>query len=121
MLTSSENLRLVIVGLVGYAVRERSAGYAFSAGLVTELAVVLGYTLGIVTDSDKTFGIAELVTLVIPISYADPEEVAQVLRDTVLSPRGRVQVMGAPRLLLVTEVAGSRASRARRAARGLDG
>jgi type II secretory pathway component HofQ len=64
---------------------------------------------------------AELVTLVIPISYADPEEVARVLRDTVLSPRGRVQVMGAPKLLLVTEVAGARAARARRAARGLDG
>ena len=42
-------LLLTIVGLVGFAVRERSAGYAFSAGLVLELAVTLGYALAIST------------------------------------------------------------------------
>jgi hypothetical protein len=38
-------LVLVIATLVGYALRERSSGYAFSAGLVLELAVTLGYSL----------------------------------------------------------------------------
>ena len=38
-------LALVIGALVGYALRERSSGYAFSAGLVLEMAVVLGYAL----------------------------------------------------------------------------
>ena len=38
-------LVLVIGALVGYALRERSSGYAFSAGLVLEMAVVLGYAL----------------------------------------------------------------------------
>jgi hypothetical protein len=38
-------LALLIAGLVGYALRERSTGYAFSAGLVLELAVMLGYAL----------------------------------------------------------------------------
>ena len=42
-------LLLVIAGLVGFAVRERSAGYAFSAGLVLELAVTLGYALATMT------------------------------------------------------------------------
>ena len=34
-------LALVIVGLVGYALRESSAGYAFGAGLVAEMTVTL--------------------------------------------------------------------------------
>ena len=38
-------LALVIAALVGYALRERSSGYAFSAGLVLEMAVMLGYAL----------------------------------------------------------------------------
>jgi hypothetical protein len=38
-------LALVIVALVGHALRERLSGYAFSAGLVLELAVTLGYSL----------------------------------------------------------------------------
>ena len=41
------SLVLVLVGLVGTAVRERSAGYAFGGGLVAMMAVVLGYTLRI--------------------------------------------------------------------------
>ena len=45
-------LALVILGLVGFALRERSAGYAFSAGLVLELAVTLGYTLARVDGED---------------------------------------------------------------------
>ena len=35
----------VIAALVGHALRERSSGYAFSAGLVLEMAVGLGYAL----------------------------------------------------------------------------
>ena len=35
----------MIAALVGYALRERSSGYAFSAGLVLEMAVMLGYAL----------------------------------------------------------------------------
>ena len=35
----------IIVALVGHAIRERSAGYAFFGGLVLEMAVVLGYSL----------------------------------------------------------------------------
>ncbi|MHC4177289.1 MAG: hypothetical protein ACYSWU_07275, partial [Planctomycetota bacterium] len=59
-------LMLVMLGLVGYAVRERSAGYAFSAGLVAELTVTLGYALHVATDPDpaRKFGTAELVTLI---------------------------------------------------------
>jgi hypothetical protein len=38
-------LLLLIGALVGHALRERSSAYAFSAGLVLELAVVLGYAL----------------------------------------------------------------------------
>ena len=56
-------LLLVMLGLVGYAVRERSAGYAFSAGLVAELTVTLGYALYVTTTGDK-FSVAELVTLI---------------------------------------------------------
>ncbi|MEA1952094.1 MAG: hypothetical protein U9N87_11960, partial [Planctomycetota bacterium] len=40
-------LLFVIGALVGYAVRERSSGYAFMAGLVVEIAVVLGYALSV--------------------------------------------------------------------------
>jgi len=39
-------LVLVVVGLVGHALRETSAPYAFAAGLVVEMAVVLGCLLG---------------------------------------------------------------------------
>lgn len=41
---------LVLVGLVlvGHAVRERSSGYAFKAGLVVNLAVVVGHAIGFV-------------------------------------------------------------------------
>ncbi len=38
-------LVLLIGTLVGYALRERSSGYAFSAGMVLEMAVTLGYLL----------------------------------------------------------------------------
>jgi hypothetical protein len=38
-------LAVLIAALVGYAIREHSSGYAFSAGLVLEMAVVLGYAL----------------------------------------------------------------------------
>jgi hypothetical protein len=59
-------LVLIILGLVGHALRESSAGYAFSAGLVVEMAAVLGYALSVATDPDptRTFGIHELVTAI---------------------------------------------------------
>jgi hypothetical protein len=55
-------LAIVILCMVGHAVRESSSGYAFSAGLVAELAVTLGYSLSVVL-APRPFGIAELVTL----------------------------------------------------------
>jgi hypothetical protein len=45
-------LGLLIVGLAGSAVRERSAGYAFAAGLVFAGAITSGYTLSVVTSDD---------------------------------------------------------------------
>ncbi|MCE5268170.1 MAG: hypothetical protein LLG00_09825 [Planctomycetaceae bacterium] len=56
-------LALVLFAMVGHAVRESSARYAFSAGLVAELAVTLGYALSVVL-APRPFGIAESVTLV---------------------------------------------------------
>jgi len=41
-------LALMAAALVGFALRESSPGYAFAAGLVAELCVVLGYVLGVV-------------------------------------------------------------------------
>jgi hypothetical protein len=51
-------LALVMAGMVGFALRERSSGYAFSAGLVLEMAVTLGYAL-----HAATFDVAFRVTL----------------------------------------------------------
>ena len=56
-------LLLVIVGFVGHAVRESSAGYAFSGGLIAKLSVVLGYLL-LVTGLGKSLGATEFVTVV---------------------------------------------------------
>lgn len=42
-------LAVMIVTLAGYAIRERSAGFAFSAGLVLNLAVTLGHALHLAT------------------------------------------------------------------------
>ncbi|MHC4398682.1 MAG: hypothetical protein ACYTG0_03285, partial [Planctomycetota bacterium] len=56
-------LALVTAGLVGFAVRERSAGYAFSAGLVAKLGVGLGYLLSVVLRRG-TIGAHETVTVV---------------------------------------------------------
>jgi len=56
-------LSLVIGALVGYALRERSSGYAFSAGLVLEMAVVLGYALH-TTLAKQPFGAIFGATLV---------------------------------------------------------
>ncbi len=52
-------LVLVIGSLIVFAIRESSAGYVFSAGLVVQLAVVLGYLLGL-----RTFGTTQLATVV---------------------------------------------------------
>jgi hypothetical protein len=45
-------LALICVGLVGHGVRERSAGYAFAAGLVANLTLMSGYVLGVVTSDE---------------------------------------------------------------------
>ncbi len=43
---------VVVLGcLVGFALREVSAGYAFSAGLVAKMTVVLGYLLSVTTSA----------------------------------------------------------------------
>ena len=47
-------LVLVIAGTVGHALRESSAINAFLAGLVVELAVMLGYPLHLSTSSQTT-------------------------------------------------------------------
>ncbi len=54
-------LALVVAGLVGLAIRERSAGYAFSAGLVVQLGVALGYALSVVLQK-RSLQTADLVT-----------------------------------------------------------
>lgn len=46
-------LLVVIVGMVGFALRETSAGYAFSAGLIVEMTVVLGYFLALITGGGR--------------------------------------------------------------------
>ncbi len=65
-------LVLVIVSLVGYAVREKSSGYAFSAGLVAEMAAALGYALSVALDPNpaRTFGPREVVTLIQYVTIA---------------------------------------------------
>ncbi len=56
-------LAVVMTGLIGHALRERSAGFAFSAGLVAQMIVVLGYALSVVTGGHR-FEVPELVTLI---------------------------------------------------------
>ena len=55
-------LALVMLAMVGHAIRESSAGYAFSAGLVAELAVTLGYALSVVL-AGRPFAVRESATL----------------------------------------------------------
>ena len=55
-------LVLVLLALVGHALRESSAGYAFFAGLVGELAVTLGYALSVVL-AGRSFAADEWATL----------------------------------------------------------
>jgi hypothetical protein len=55
-------LVLVIFGLIGHGLRESSAGYAFGAGLVAEMAVILGYALHIALASPpRRFQMAEFI------------------------------------------------------------
>jgi hypothetical protein len=57
-------LVVVALGLVGLAVRECSAGYAFAAGLVVEMAVVLGYALHVEQyDLDVLVLLVQLATI----------------------------------------------------------
>jgi hypothetical protein len=51
---------LVIVGLVGTALRDRSAGYALAAGLLTTATAMGGYALGVV-QSGATFDLNHAV------------------------------------------------------------
>jgi hypothetical protein len=46
-------LVLLCLGLVGHALRERSPGYAFSAGLVANVALTGGYALTVVTGGGR--------------------------------------------------------------------
>ncbi len=58
-------LALVIAGTVGHALRESSAVNAFLAGLVVELAVMLGYPLQLATSSPaRKFGTTEFMVWV---------------------------------------------------------
>ncbi len=57
-------LALVMAGLIGHALRESSAGYAFGAGLVAEMAVILGYALHVTMASPpRSFQMAEFITI----------------------------------------------------------
>jgi hypothetical protein len=56
-------LILVAVALVGHALRERSAGYAFAAGLVVNAIVMGGYALSVIT-AGRNFDSADAVYLV---------------------------------------------------------
>src|SRR5213076_1027755 len=56
-------LAILGCGLVGHALRERSPGYAFFAGLVVNLAVTGGYALSLVTNG-QALGEVEWVRLV---------------------------------------------------------
>src|SRR5262249_15078477 len=55
-------LVLLTVGLVGHAVRERSPGYAFTAGLLANVSVTGGYALAVVT-SGRHLDTPEIVRL----------------------------------------------------------
>jgi len=55
-------LVVVMVCLVGFALREASAAYAFSAGLVAKMTVVLAYLLSIAT-AGKAIHTADVVTV----------------------------------------------------------
>src|SRR5262249_32790028 len=61
-------LVLISVGLVSHALRERSAGYAFAAGLLANVSLMAGYALGIVTsgrrlDATESVWIVQLGTI----------------------------------------------------------
>jgi hypothetical protein len=55
-------LAIVSLGLVGHALRERSPGYAFTAGLVVLASTTGGYALGLVTTG-HVLGVADYVRL----------------------------------------------------------
>jgi hypothetical protein len=58
-------LVLVMVGLIGHGLRESSAGYVFGAGLVAEMAVILGYALHITLASPpRRYETAEFIVTV---------------------------------------------------------
>jgi hypothetical protein len=55
-------LALVLIGLTGHALRERSAGYAFAGGMVANLVTMGGYALGVI-QSGHSLGLAQYVWL----------------------------------------------------------
>jgi hypothetical protein len=61
-------LVLIIVGMVGHAVREKSAGYAFAAGVIANLTLIGGYALGVITaggrmDETRSVFLVQLYTI----------------------------------------------------------
>jgi hypothetical protein len=61
-------LVIIIVGMVGYAVREQAPGYAFAAGVIADLTLVGGYALGVVTaggrmDETRSVFLVQLYTI----------------------------------------------------------
>jgi hypothetical protein len=61
-LSQAAPLIIISLGLVAHALREHSPGYAFSAGMMVNMAVMLGYTLHLVSGG-QPFGEAEWVRL----------------------------------------------------------
>jgi hypothetical protein len=64
VLSSIGPLALVVVGLAGTALRERSPGYALAAGLLSTVSVMGGHALGVVT-SGRTFDDSQAVLAVL--------------------------------------------------------
>ena len=89
-------LALVIAALVGHALRERSSGYAFFAGMVLEMAVLLGYALHATLAKqpfDATFGVTliqlfAITAAVWAIAWIIARKRFDVWREQLPSPSG---------------------------------
>lgn len=81
-------LALVVLGLVGYAVRERSPGYAFAAGIVANLTVTGGYALNLpqfgATEAARLAQLATITAAVWAIGWL-------AVRKRVLAIGGRTE------------------------------
>jgi hypothetical protein len=61
-------LALIVLGMVGHAVREESAGYAFAGGVIANLTLIGGYALGVITaggrmDETRSVFLVQLYTI----------------------------------------------------------